>query len=187
MSVEVPVARADAVRAINQRWLLKLWQRHLGEHHVPQWQSVEAENLVKISATLSLLDVTATASGTRYLIRYHGATIGEVYGSSNCRGRFLDEIIPRERCAIALAPYNHAVKAGRPVYTIHDVKDRDKRVVHFERLLLPFGRDGQGVDRVLASFEFVCPDGAFTAAGLLSAQIEPPNLRFCAEIDAKPR
>ena len=185
--MEAPLARPDTVRAINQRWLLKLWQRHLGEHHVPPWQSVEAENLAKVSASLSLLEVTGAAGGARYLIRYHGAAIGEVYGSSNCRGKFLDEIIPRERYQMALAPYNQTVKSGLPVYTIHDIKDRNNRLVHFERLLLPFGRDGHSVDRVLASFEFICPDGAFAAVGLLSAQIEPPSLRFCATIDAKTR
>ena len=71
---------------------------------------------------------------------------------------------------------------GRPVYTIHDIADRHGRLVHYERLLLPFSRDGESVDRILASFEFFCPDGGFDTSDLLSAQNGAPALRLSATI-----
>lgn len=183
--MEFPVARPDVIRAINQRWLLKFWQRHLGTQRVPQWQAVHAESLSHMSADLSLLDVVATDSGKRFVIRFHGEKIGEVYGSADCRGRSLDEIIPAARRVEGLAPYLQAVEGGCPVYTIHDIHDRNRRLVHYERLLLPFGRDGETVDRILASFEFVCPDGAFDGRDLMRAQSKPPVLRFRAMIESK--
>lgn len=182
--MEFPVARPDVVRAVNQRWLLKFWQRHRGAHRVTQWQAVEPDNLAHMSANLSLLDVVPARDAARFLIRFHGATVGQVYGSADCRGRHVDEVIPPARCATALAPYKHTAAAGSPVYTIHGVADRDGRLVQYERLLLPFARDGQTVDRILASLEFICDDGGFQGRDLMSAQKSPPALRFAATIEA---
>jgi hypothetical protein len=181
--MDFSVARPDVVRAINQRWLLKFWMRHLGVHSVPQWQAVEAEDLSRMSANLSFLDVIARAGSARFQIHFHGATIGQVYGSADCRGKYLDEIIPTAGHADGLAPYRQAVHGACPVYTIHDVTDRTGRLVHYERLLLPFAADGRTVDRILASFEFICADGAFDGRALMKSQAAPPTLRLSATIE----
>jgi hypothetical protein len=179
------VARPDVVRAINQRWLLKFWNRNLGAHRIPQWQTVEAENMKRMSANLSFLDVTGGDGKARFVIRFHGATIAEVYGAVDCRGRFLDEIIPAANHPTGLAPYHRALEGGHPVYTIHDITDRSGRLIHFERLLLPFAADGENVDRILASFEFICADGAFDGHDLMNSQSAPPALRLSATIEAQ--
>ena len=75
------------------------------------------------------------------------------------------------------------MESGRPVYTIQDVADRQGRLVHHERLLLPFSRDGESVERILTSFEFVCPDGAFESRALMASQAVPPTLRLSATIE----
>jgi hypothetical protein len=181
--MQFSAARPDIVRAINQRWLLKFWQRHLGAHRVPQWQAVEAEDLMRMADNLSFLDVIGGDGSLRFQIRFHGATIGRVYGSPDCRGVFLHESKPEPARSQALAPYRQTVASGRPVYTAHDVTDRSGRLVHHERLLLPFARDGETVDRILASFEFVCAEGAFDGQGLMDMQTAPPALRLSATIE----
>jgi hypothetical protein len=176
-------ARPDVVRAINQRWLLKFWKRHLGAGKVPQWQAVEAENLTRVSASLSFLDVIGEGDAARFQIRFHGSMIAKVYGAQDCRGRYLDEVIPAKHHGSGLAPYFQALKSGCPVYTIHDVTDRNGLVIHFERLLLPFSNDGERVDRILAAFEFICDDGAFDGHDLMKSQTVPPALRLSATIE----
>ena len=146
------VARPDVVRAINQRWLLKFWKQHLGDHNVPQWQAIEAANLSAMSANLSLLDVNGNDGNARFQFRYQGATVAQIHGSGDCRGKYLDDLMPEARHTEGLAPYHQVVHSGRPVYTIHDVNDRNGRLVHYERLLLPFAADGRTVDRILGSF-----------------------------------
>ena len=178
------ISRPDVVRAINQRWLLKFWHRHLGASRVPRWQTVEAEDLSRVSATMNFLDVTGSGIGLRYQIRFHGPDVGQVYGLTDCRGKFLDEIVPPAARTNGFAPHRQAVESGRPVYTIHDVTDRAGRLVHYERLLLPFARDGENVDRLVTSFEFICEDGAFERAGLMTAQSSPPALRLSATIES---
>ena len=83
----------------------------------------------------------------------------------------------------AWPPIIETIQTGRPVYTLHDVTDRGGRLVYCERLLLPFARDGKGVDRILAAFEFVCPDGAFDSRGLMKTPAAPARLRLCATIE----
>src|SRR5664279_974181 len=65
-----PESRPDVIQAINQRWLLNFWNRHLGEHRVPRWQAVEAENLTRMSDNFSFLDVTGGERGDRLLAAF---------------------------------------------------------------------------------------------------------------------
>lgn len=183
LNSQFSAARPDVVRAINQRWLLKFWKRQLGVHRVPLWQAVEAEDLTRLSDNLSFLDVSGGNANARFMITFHGATIAQVYGSPDCRGKYLDQVIPAANHSTGLAPYHQTLSSGRPVYTIHDVTDRAGRLIHFERLLLPFSNDGEHVDRILASFEFICMDGAFDGNALMKSQTGAPTLRLSATIE----
>jgi len=167
--MQFSVARPDVVRAINQRWLLKFWNQHLGTHRVPRWQPVEVENLSRVAANLSILEVSAGTGPARFLVRFHGESIGQIYGSTDCRGKYLDEIIPSASHQEGLAPYRQALDTGRPVY--------------YERLLLPYSLDGQTIDHIMASFEFVCPDGAFKLHALMKSPDAAPVLRLSATIE----
>jgi hypothetical protein len=176
-------ARPDVVRAVNQRWLLKTWKWLKGTQRIPAWPAMEAEDLSRVSAGLSFLEVSSGDGSARFLVRFHGEAIAKVYGSSDCRGKFLDQIIPAERHAEGLAPYHQVLQTGDPVYTIHDVTDRNGRLVYYERLLLPFTCDGRTIDRIVASFEFICPDGAFDGDALMKSPAVPPTLRLSATIE----
>jgi len=176
-------ARPDAVRAINQRWLLKFWTRHLDGARVPRWQTVKADDLASMVDQLSFLDVIRSEP-PRFLVRFHGRAVGLIYGLPDCRGRHLDEITPAASRDKALAPYAQTAKDGMPVYTIQDITDGAGRLIHFERLLLPFARDGETVDRILAAFEFVCADGDFDDKALLSAA-GASTPRLSATIEAR--
>src|SRR6185503_9181631 len=57
LAMQFSTARPDVVRAINQRWLLTFWNRHRGDHAVPRWQVIEAENISRMADSLSFLDV----------------------------------------------------------------------------------------------------------------------------------
>lgn len=177
-------ARPDVVRAINQRWLINFWKRHLGEQRVPRWQAIEATNLSAMSSNLSFLDVIGSGEAARFQFRFQGATVSHIHGSDDWRGKFLDEVMPPARQVESLPAYRHAASSGRPVYTIHDVHDRNGRLVHYERLLMPFAGDGRTVDRILASFELVCEDGAFDSTAIMISQSAPPALRLAATIEA---
>lgn len=172
----------DVVRSVNQRWLLNYWSRLRAGRLLPRWQGLEADELMRMSENLSFTDVVAVNGGHRYLIRFHGRKIAETYGS-HCRGKFLDEILPPAIRESALVTYGHVLAGKRPVYAIVDTNDRNGRLVHYERLLLPFARDGLAVDRILVSLETVSPDGAFENNGLMRQPALKPIVTLCAAIE----
>lgn len=182
--MEFVVSRPDVVRAVNQRWLLNFWQSHRGPHRIPQWQSVVVEQLSGLSANLSMVTVSGDGDALRFQIRFNGTIVGRAYGSSDQRGKYVDEIMPPVFRPEGLPPFARAAHDGCPIYTIHDLTDRNDHIVHYERLLLPFAGDGRKVDRVLVSSEFVCLDGAFDGHNIIHTQTTPPILRLAAKIEA---
>jgi hypothetical protein len=180
--MQFSASRPDVVRAINQRWLLKRWKEQLGNNRIPQWKAVGTEELTRIASNLSILEVSGGDGTARFRVRFHGETIGRVYGSADCSGKYLDEIIPPERQKEGLAPYHQVLESSQPVYTVHDVTDRNGRLVHYERLLLPYAHSGASVDHILASLEFICPDGAYDSLELMTLPSAPPKLRLSATI-----
>ncbi len=175
-------SRPDVVRSINQRWLLGYWDRLRDKRLLPRWQGFEAEELAAMAESLSFLDVIGSDGNARFLIRYHGNRISEAYGAV-CQGKFLDEILPPQYREAALSTYHRLLVTNLPVYTIADTRDRSERIVHYERLLLPFSRDGVAIDRVLASLETVSPEGAFDHRDILNSASKPPAFALCTTIE----
>jgi hypothetical protein len=184
--VEFVISPPDIVRSINQLWLLKSWIRLRGTSRLPAWDGLSGEELADISANLLFTDVVNQDGTTRFLIRFGGIRITEYFAASCSAGgqdRFLDDVLPAAYRDAALSTFHETVAAREPVYTIADMRDRAGRIVHFERLLLPFGRDGRVVDRVLASIEAVSPEGDFENRDLMTAPSTPPAFAFCTIID----
>jgi hypothetical protein len=65
-----------------------------------------------------------------------------------------------------LTRYREAISGQHPVYNVVDTRDPDGRLVHMERLLLPFSRNGNTAEHVLSSIETVSLDGKFDQHGL---------------------
>lgn len=183
-SLQFQAARPDIIRAINQCWLLNYWKQARGDRRLPPWQEMEGRGFAGMISNLSLLDVSGSNGDTRFRVRFHGARVGEAYGSTDCQGRYLDEILAPATRDAGLATYRHVVATGQPVYTSADITDIDGHLVHFERLLLPFSEDGETVNRILASLEMISPDGAFTARDLMVSPRAPKSYAVYATIAA---
>jgi hypothetical protein len=179
--MEFTSSQPDVVRSINQRWLLAHWNGMRGAARIPAWHGLETRELAAMSASLTFFDVVENAGETRLLSRYRGERINEAFGDH--RGKqFLDEILPPSYRDAALATYRQVLVTQLPVYTIADLRDRNGRIVHYERLLLPYGRDGNVVDRILASLETVSPEGAFDNRDIMRSALKPPAFALCTMI-----
>ena len=178
----------DVIRSINQIWLLQYWTRLRAAHPFPPVRALNAEKLTSISANLLMTEVVNanTSGNARFLICFNGARIAESMGMGSpnqCKGRFLDEVLPASYCAAAHSTFHQVVAARKPVYTMADMRDEVGRIVHYERLLLPFGLNGFAVDHILASLEAVSPEGAFENRDLMKAPSRPPAFALCTIID----
>ena len=187
--VEFVLSPPDIVRSADQLRLLQRSIRTRGSRQLPATEGVPDDAPAGISDNLLFTDVVSRDGATRFLIRSGGRRVTEYFGVScptSGQGRFLDEVLPPAYRDAALSTFHEAVAAREPVYTIADMRDRSGRIVHFERLLLPFGRNGVAVDRILASIEAVSPEGAFEGQHLMTAPAMPPAFAFCAIIDTGP-
>ncbi|MGH6768904.1 MAG: PAS domain-containing protein [Xanthobacteraceae bacterium] len=158
------------------------WNSLRGNNPLPNWQDLRLEGIAVPLDDLSYTQVIGLDGAARYQIQFHGERIAEAYGRVNCVGKFLDEILPATYRDMALSTYHRAVSGGLPVYTVLDLRDGSGRIVHYERLLLPFSMDGANVERILASLETVSPEGAFENRELMTSPARPPAFALCATI-----
>ena len=175
-------ARADIIRAINQRWLLKTWNERRHGRILPAWQDLRGREFAAMSDSLCFLDVVRESGNVRFLMRYHSAWLGEVYGF-DCHNQYLDEMQSGRLQGPLVAAYHHVVATCAPVFASVDVSDCNGRLVHCERLLLPFGRDAGIVDRILGSIEMVSLEGAFEHRNLMM-QPTPSSFAVYATIQS---
>ena len=175
-------AGADVVQSINQRWLLNRWKQQLNGNALPIWRQMPVDELKRMLTTLMFCDLVPDADGGRFLIRYLGERIALSYGG-DFQGRYLDEALPAIWRDNAITTYRKAVESRVPVYNAVDTRDRDGRMVHLERLLLPFSRDGIAVDRVLASIETVSLEGKFEQTNLGRSPHATRNCALVATIE----
>jgi hypothetical protein len=172
-------SRPDIVRSITQRWLLSYWNRLRGKDAVPAWPGFRLTEMAAMGDDLAFADITDNNGTPRLFVRFQGKNIIDAFGISTV-GRYLDEILPRPYRDVALATCHQVLATKLPVYTVSDMRDRDGRIVHFERLLLPFGHKGAELGRILASMETVSPEGAFTSRDLMKPKL--PTFALCTTI-----
>jgi hypothetical protein len=175
-------AGADVVQSVNQRWLLTQWARLRRGAPLPIWKHLPVEDLKRMVETLMFCDVVADAAGGRFLVRYVGSRIALSYGG-DVQGRYLDEALPRIWRDNALKTYVKALESRMPVYNAVDTRDREGRMVHLERLLLPFSRDGLAADRILSSIETVSLEGKFELENLGRSPHATSTCALVATID----
>jgi hypothetical protein len=172
----------DVIRSDTQRWLLDYWNRVRAGARLPTWQCLVTDEVAARSGDMSFTDVVLENGRMRFRIRFHGERIAVLYGLGDCTGKFLDDCLPESYREAALGTYCQAAATGLPVYTVADMRDRNGRIVHYERLLLPFGRNGIEADGIAASLETVSPEGAFEGRDLMKAPPRSPAFALCATI-----
>lgn len=172
----------DIVRSDHQRWLLDYWaaQRDLGS--LPIWRGLNADDFAVPFDNLAWMDVVSVDDEPRFRIRFHGPRLSEAICPIEDEGKFIDDLLPPAYLGAAIATYREVVRTKMPVYTVSDMRDPASRIVHHERLLLPFSTDGNGADRILASIEACSPEGPFELRDLMKSPIRPPVIALCATI-----
>jgi len=171
----------DIVRSVRHRWLLNYWQRLRRDQRAPLWKTLDIEELSRMVDHMQFCDIVEQQGTLRFMVRFCGARIVQAYGE--CNDQFLDEKLPPLLRDATLAVYRQTAVCARPVYTVSHVPDPEGKVVSFERLLLPFSRDGATIDRVVTMLEWVSVEGGFKGDKLLRSQTQAPTYSVCAMIE----
>ena len=172
----------DIVRSDHQRWLLDYWASQRAPGSLPVWRGLDSGCLAVPFDNLAWMDVVEVGGTTRFRIRFHGARLSEALCPIEGEGKFIDDFLPPPYLGAAIETYQEVVHTGAPVYTVSDMRDPTGRIVHHERLLLPFSTDRVRVDRILASIEAGSPEGPFELRDLMKSPIRPPVIALCATI-----
>jgi hypothetical protein len=112
---------------------------------------------------LTIYDVVSGDAGPRYLIVKEGFAFKRSLDRTGT-GRFLDEVLPEMAWHTARPNYDTCVQQRLPVYALFSVFEHDEENIVYERLLLPFGSDGQQVNAILSSLKTTTWKDASTAA-----------------------
>ena len=170
----------EIVRSDHQRWLLDHWASQRRSGLLPIWRGLNASEIAVSFDNLVWTEVVDVDGAVRFRVRFHGARLSEALGP--IEGKFLDDFLPPSYLSSAIATYREVVRTKGPVYTVSDMRDPAGRIVHHERLLLPFSTDGALPDRILASIEPVSPEGPFELRDLMKAPVRPPVIALCTTI-----
>jgi hypothetical protein len=180
--VEFLTARPEVVGSATQRGLLSFWHKARDNALLPAWQGLdETPELIAMADNLAYADLVGTEETHRLLVVMQGARLVESHGGYMV-GKFLDEILQPPYKEQSLASCRQSVITRLPVYTLLDLRDRNHRIVHYERLLLPFASDGAQVDGLLVSIEISSPEGPFENRDVMKSSAKPPALALCATI-----
>lgn len=172
----------DIVRSDHQRWLLDYWTSRRRAESLPAWRGLDAGDILIPFDNLAWTEVVEVNGASRFLMRFHGSQLCEALGPIGDRGKFIDEFLPPSYVGAAIATYRKVLSTKGPVYTVSDMREATGRIVHHERLLLPFTQGGTVVDRILASIEAASPEGPFEMRNLMKSPIRPPVIALCATI-----
>jgi len=187
--MEYSSADPSVVRSIRQRVLLNGWLRALRKGNpLPALIDFDPEAGIDEIADMRGFDVEGEAATARFVITQEGSRLSATYGNPHVApeqrtNRYLDEAIGPERYARVIACYRACVMRKRPTYSITTVKDPDGKDVSYERLLLPFGRNG-AVGHIVGSYKTISIEGGFKIDNLMGLRpMAAPTPVMAAVID----
>jgi len=172
----------EIVRSDHQRRLLDDWASKRNAGSPPIWRGLNSNDFAIPFDYLAWMEVVEEDGALRFLMRFHGPRLAVALGSIEGEGKFIDDFLPPSYLGSAVATYREVVRTNKPVYTVSDMRDPAGRIVHHERLLLPFSTDGAKADRILASIEPASPEGPFELRDLMKSPVRAPVIALCTTI-----
>jgi hypothetical protein len=147
-----------AIRSSNQRALAEHWNMIASgrrfppiDHFNPQAKDHSPEQLI-------LWDVEGSHGARQFRVRRMGLRATEALGSGPI-GKTMEELVPPALREISLRGANECAASGSAIYAVITTFTNGHQV-DCERLLLPFGRDNETVEYIVASLQLISFQGA---------------------------
>src|ERR1700736_2500938 len=165
-------ANPSVIRSVKQRDLFNAWLRALGKQRpLPALGDYQPDRIADELADMMGYDVEGEGFTARFLITQEGARLSATYGNEHIdpdqrTNRYLDDAIGPALYARVVPSYRTCLERKRPTYSIAMVQDEDGKDVSYERLLLPFGSDGN-VEQIIGSYKGISIAGGFNIRNLM--------------------
>ena len=177
-------AQPSVVKSIKQRDLLNTWLRlYARNQSMPRMDEYQPERIEDELPDLVFFTVDTSVQPPRLTIQSDGTRMSNAYGYTG-KGRFLDEYLGARLAPIVMPVYYECIARRLPAYTIATIDDIYRRIVAYERLLLPFS-EGRDVTHIIASLKTISEDGGFEIKNLMRGgdQLPVPRLRSIIDRD----
>ena len=180
-ALEFESAHPSVVKSIKQRDLLNTWLRlYARDQSLPRMADYQPSRIEDELPDLVFYTVE-TSEPPRLTIQSDGTRMSSAYGNTG-KGRYLDDYLGTRLAPIVMPVYYECIARRLPAYTIANIDDIYRRIVAYERLLLPFS-DGGDVTHVIASLKTISEDGGFEIKNLMRGNDKLPVPKLRAIID----
>jgi len=131
--------------------LHRLWLRAKKDRRMPARSDFLPEDFAPMLGRIVLFDVHRNP--LEFVCRLYGSQIRNVY-NEDMTGRSISEFRPPDYRDLLLRDYRDMAENGEP--RLHRIEVyRDYKQLHYDRLLLPLGANGETVDMVLAASVYI--------------------------------
>jgi len=146
------VITSQAIESDSQRALAELWDRMAAGRRFPAFAELDAKGLQHDPKQLVVWSVEGEGPRQNFRALYQGNNVAQAF-NSDWAGKTMDEVVPVSLRRLTLDAAKQCATTGAAVYMIISTLDAYGQRVDCHRLLLPFGRDGAGVEQILASLQ----------------------------------
>jgi hypothetical protein len=145
------------IRSISQRVLAIHWTRIASGNQIPRFDQFDFDSRIHDPKQLAVWDVEQRNGPIVLRALYSGCLLNEPF-NAGWAGRTLEELTPPSLRSAIVSGSHECVRTGCAIYMILRTCDSMGYPVDLERLLLPYGRNGQ-VEQIVASLQLISLEG----------------------------
>ncbi|MGY4312158.1 PilZ domain-containing protein [Bradyrhizobium sp. JR3.5] len=142
----------DAIRSASQRALLEQWDQLAAGRPFPAFAELKPDPATHDPRQLVAWAVEGEGRLRKFRAMYQGEHVAEAFNSA-WAGKTMEQVVSMSLRRITLRPAKECAESGCAVYMVFSTVDANDQQVDCERLLLPFGSDGEKVEHLLASLQ----------------------------------
>lgn len=145
------------IRSISQRVLATHWTRIASGNQIPRFGEFDFQSRIHDPNQLAVWHVEQRSGPIVLRALYSGCLLNEPF-NADWVGRTLEELTPPSLRSAIVSGSHECVRTGYAIYMVLRTCDGMGYPVDLERLLLPFGRNGQ-VEQIVASLQLISLEG----------------------------
>ena len=175
------LAQLEAIKSASQRALAAYWDRLATGRRFPAFTDLKPDPDIYDPKQLVVWDVEGEGRDLKFRALYQGDHVAEVFNSA-WAGKTMEQVVPMALRRLTLDAAQECAASGCLVYSVFSTIDSHEQRVNCERLLMPFGRDDEKVEQILASLQLTSIRGGVRRKKILGSFVLQADVLFSGKI-----
>ncbi len=175
------LALLEAIKSASQRALAAYWDRLATGRRFPAFTDLKPDPEMYDPKQLVVWDVEGEGRNLKFRALYQGDKVAEVFNSA-WAGKTMEQVVPMSLRRLTLDDAKECVTSGCLVYSVFSTINSHEQQVNCERLLMPFGRDDNKVEQILASLQLTSIRGGVRRKKILGSFALQADVLFSGKI-----